>query len=275
MNEKTFPDICALLISNDATSPIDLTLCINSDEEMKELATALEQNTTLRYLHLDGSYLRTINLKPLATVIEKNKTLTFLSLRGTQLTDEGIEEIARSLKHNHTITELNLRENQITDKGIGEVAESLKHSNIVHLSLTTNQITDNGVVQLGEALKTCSSLMSLSLRDNSISDIGKKALDELVLSNRSIIFALYDGASTEALAEMCERAGPSTDLACSWSEYKQGSKLVGHIDDYIQYAGMIKYHLNDPANTLDEDLEALKKAEEHKKSQLLPLEVGV
>ena len=183
-------EACERLIRNDSTL-IKLDLRRDNDikkEGVSRIAEALEVNTTLIYLDLEGNHISDEGVSRIIEALEINSTLTELNLGWNYIRDEGASRIAEALKVNSTLTNLNLYSNEIKDEGSSKIAEALEvNSTLIHLDLGSNCIRDEGASRIAKALKVNSTLTHLSLGWNSIKDKGAIAIIQTLDKNLSLI----------------------------------------------------------------------------------------
>ena len=109
--------------------------------------------------------------KPLANLLSINKTLVLLDLHNCGILDEGLIELSKAnecvLKH------LYLDANAITNVGAIHISEWLKkHKNVIKtFYISINRIQDSGAIAITNALKDSSSLRSLCLASNRLTDL--------------------------------------------------------------------------------------------------------
>lgn len=110
---------------------VDASTCCNG-KCTKNIAEALERNSTLRYLDFRGGACRgrTIPNELLTTIInilKKNKIpLQYLNLGYSRIDDEYAKALADALKTNTTLIFLNVYGNPIYDDGLKALAEVLE-----------------------------------------------------------------------------------------------------------------------------------------------------
>lgn len=104
---------------------LDLTLKV-SDKGAKQLAQALQTNTSLTHLSLATNKISDEGGVELAKALESNSTLEVLWLPGNNMGDISAAHFAQSLHTNKTLKGLGLLSNYITDLGAAQLAESLK-----------------------------------------------------------------------------------------------------------------------------------------------------
>ena len=157
---------------------------------VKELANALEKNTTLTKLNLYNTVNYLISYREaiiLANALEKNTTLTRLDLGLNNIGDKGASAIASALKKNTTLALLFLSGNNIGDEGVKALATALEQNKTLEeLYLEFNKIGNEGVEALANALKTNETLTKISLRNNKIGDYGATALASALKENTTL-----------------------------------------------------------------------------------------
>lgn len=116
---------------------------------LKELAKALETNTTLEILNLRGNALHSDCAKDIADFLLEETALIQLNIGYNELFDEGAWEIAEALEDNQTLLGLDFQRNEITDEGAGNMAKTLSVNKIIQeIDLRSNMIGPDGVDKL-------------------------------------------------------------------------------------------------------------------------------
>jgi len=161
-----------------------------TSEGMSILVSALNNNTKLRALYLNGNPLSNKGIYELIQVLASdNKTLEILGLNSTGLSDVGAEDLSAMLQQNQALKCLQLKSNQIDTRGVLHLTETLakKNTTLEQLYLADNRlITDSSVDYVVDMIKTNQSLKVLDLSNCSISDAGKAKLQQAMKSNKDL-----------------------------------------------------------------------------------------
>jgi ankyrin repeat protein/Ran GTPase-activating protein (RanGAP) involved in mRNA processing and transport len=131
------------------------------------IAQTLVTNTTLTELDLSANQLK---LDLLITALQDNYTLKALHLQNNGLSDVGTERLARALAHHLSLTHLNLRDNGIGEAGAIALAQLLSQDtcSLKRLDLSENPLALTGITALAQSLQNNTTLMTLELNDNKI-----------------------------------------------------------------------------------------------------------
>jgi Ran GTPase-activating protein (RanGAP) involved in mRNA processing and transport len=147
------------------------------------IAKALNKNTTLKILSLNGNCLFDPGIQPLLnTLLLNNSKLSMLDLQNTCLTDVGVAYIAEMLKANTTLIYLLLSYNEISDQGVELLTKALTHHNITLKSLSLHYsrlVSDSSVDSLVEMLKHNQILKFISIYSCNLSEKGKEELRQI------------------------------------------------------------------------------------------------
>ena len=125
--------------------------------------------------------------KPLANLLSINKTLVLLDLHNCGILDEGLIELSKAnecvLKH------LYVDANGITSVGAIHISEWLKkHKNVIKtFYISINRIQDSGAIAITNALKDSSSLRSLCLASNRLTDLALPVIVNNMLTCKNLI----------------------------------------------------------------------------------------
>lgn len=141
-----------------------------------------------------------LDIKTIVEEAIKKKQCLLLSLQSTKLTLQSIAYLAENLEHNQILETLYLGDCQISDDALYFLAQALtkETSSLKTLVLQNNKITDAGVTYIVQILQTNKKLSWLYLGENQITDEGvhqimttlsddKCALEMLVLSSNRLI----------------------------------------------------------------------------------------
>lgn len=118
-----------------------------------------------------------------------------VDLENLKLTDTAIRWIVENVIVQKQCAELCLKNNMITSKGVSTMAVTLENNTTLKsLWLDSNQVSDIGVASLTAALsKNRSGLQSLGLSSNQITDEGAKRLAEMLKTNTTLISLKLSG----------------------------------------------------------------------------------
>jgi hypothetical protein len=152
------------------------------------IARALNNNTTLEKLDLDGNHLCDIGVQSLAKTLSLNNCkLSKLDLQDTGITDEGAEYIAQMLKTNTTLKSILLGLNEISDRGVDLLANVLTHHNktLKRLFINNNKlISDVSVDPLVQMIKHNQTLNMFHVMNCNLSEKGKEKLCQITKSKK-------------------------------------------------------------------------------------------
>ena len=162
--------------------------------ELKYIAEALKENTSLTTLNLLDNNIGAAGAKDIAEALKVNTSLTTLNLLSTTLifgrnniVAAGAKDIAEALKENTSLTTLDLSWNYIGDAEARDIAEALKvNTSLITLNLDGNNIGAAGAQYISEALKENTSLTTLYLCSNNIRNAGVKYIAKALKENTSL-----------------------------------------------------------------------------------------
>ncbi|OQR91973.1 hypothetical protein THRCLA_22417 [Thraustotheca clavata] len=133
------------------------------------IANVLEINTTLTSVDLSGNEIGTHGSKCLAAAIRRNKTLQKLSLQRCGLSTDCIAEWAELMKRgkHHTFHTFDLSHNEICDDGALLFAKTLANADVTlqgwKIKLTKNKFTDVGIKALADLMENNQSIVQLDV----------------------------------------------------------------------------------------------------------------
>ena len=179
----------ALVCRNSRKLRVDLSLCgINGHSlglMMGELskhaeafpAGALHGVTELNFI---CNNIGDKGIALISTALQTNTTMTTLDINGCNMSDDGAESLARALTVNKTLQELDVRYNNISNTGIAHIATALRTNNTLKkLWIGRGTATDEEALSLAAALTANSSMEYLILHwssthpDSTLKNIGE------------------------------------------------------------------------------------------------------
>ncbi len=195
--------IAELLRSNTTLEVLDLVNCGLLDAGLETVLGALMgpgANKTLRHLYLGTNGISEHSAPLLARFLAEDCALESFFLSCNRLGDDGVEAIARGLAANRTIQRVSLASNCIGPRGAAALAAALaEHPSITLLDLgftkatvavgeLGNFIGDAGARALAEMLRSNTTLRSLDLLHNYISQVGVNHLREALKVNQTLVW---------------------------------------------------------------------------------------
>ena len=184
---------------------IELTDCYIGPEEAQHLAQALRVNTSVKTLKLNGNHqLDGEGAKALAEMLggnvaessgTVNTTLEHVELSNCDIGRVEAQHLAQALCVNTSVKTLDLSRNPLGDEGAKALAEMLGgngaessgtvNTTLEHVDLSSCNIGPVGAQHLAQALCVNTSVKTLDLSDNHLSDEheGAKALAEMLGGN--------------------------------------------------------------------------------------------
>ena len=133
---------------NDKMTYMDLTETAFTDNDIYELAEALNDNNTLQNLVLINTGITDVGAMAIAAALKVNTTLTTINLRDNDIGDEGARAIAEALKSNNTLNEIDLTGNKVTQQGINILKEALKDNCTIYISDPTDPTDPSKIINL-------------------------------------------------------------------------------------------------------------------------------
>ncbi|MBA3548923.1 MAG: DUF924 family protein [Nannocystis sp.] len=195
--------IAGLLRRNTTLEVLDLVNCGLLDAGLETVLGALMgpgANKTLRHLYLGTNGITERSAPLIARFLAEDCVLESFYLSCNRLGDEGVEAVARGLAANHTIQRVSLASNCIGPRGAAALADALaEHPSIALLDLgftkatvavgeLGNFIGDAGAQSLAQMLRTNTTLRSLDLLHNYISQTGVNHLREALKVNQTLVW---------------------------------------------------------------------------------------
>ncbi|CAF4190867.1 unnamed protein product, partial [Adineta steineri] len=140
-------------------------------------------------IDLERQFLTNHDMNIVAEQAVINKQCTILYLPNNRIASQGVSILARALHDNTSLERLDIFSNCVGDVGVASLAQVLAENNstLKSLKLGWNRITDKGVGYLAEMLKKNRTLIELSLPWNRISDKGVKQLADALTKHNTTL----------------------------------------------------------------------------------------
>lgn len=184
---KTLEKNLQRLKDNDPTLT-QLTLTAFPAKDAALLADALQKNTSLKSLVIEGNISEELDektLKIVADILRKNQ-LTSLSLF-RKVSKEGLLVLSDVLKTSPALTELDISAAQFDKGTFATFTKALEHNTtLTSLNLSLNNLTDEHVPSLELLLLKNNTLSSLDIGDNHITTAGASVLATALVDNNKL-----------------------------------------------------------------------------------------
>lgn len=158
-----------------------------NDEDLKKIASMLENNKIVKIIDLGANNLSSEGAKPIIEVLNTTG-VTEIIFHNVGFKWKGIKVISESIKNNTTLTRIEFSYNFLSDddEGANAIAEMLKANQTLKvIDLSHNRI--NKITKIiAEALKGNQTLAMIDLSDNHIDDIGAQAIANMLEENKTL-----------------------------------------------------------------------------------------
>jgi len=212
----------AASLAKAVASTETLTTCILAsnlidDDLLRMLMTGLIKNSTITELDLSHNKITNHGARLLSKLLHDKSVIVSLNLCDNQIHAEGGRYLGRALRANEALTDLNLRLNRLTDDGGRMLLEGLRDNTslsylnlsgnsvgqetvtaltillrepekcLVAMDLSCNELQDHEVRMLKTAIEQNSTLTSLDLRMNDITeDLEELEMIEKMIRNNEL-----------------------------------------------------------------------------------------
>jgi Ran GTPase-activating protein (RanGAP) involved in mRNA processing and transport len=189
-----------------------------------------------------------------------------------ELIDQDMEIIAEQAIYNKQCKLLSLQSNKITSIGAGILADALNNNTTLEtLYLTNNYISDDGIDSLVNILSVHNNtLKTLVFQKNRITDKGAKHLAELLKTNQTIIW-LYLGENDitdegiRVLAKTIETQNNTLEMLVLSSNKLLTDASIDDLLQMIEHNQSLKKLWIDDCNLSDASKQRLNKIQQSKK----------
>lgn len=161
---------------------INMSMCGLTSKALVPLAALLQWMDSLHTLELHSNDIDDKGILVLAKALRHNRSVTRLTLQNNRLTARAAHALALTMRTNCTAWkgELNLWANRLGSEGLSALSLSLasNRAQVAVVNLRRCNIGCEGAAALAEALHSNSTITSIDLSHNLISDVGAAALGD-------------------------------------------------------------------------------------------------
>jgi Ran GTPase-activating protein (RanGAP) involved in mRNA processing and transport len=193
-----------MLLVNQTLRTLDLGSTIITPADASRFAFALQTNTSLRSLCLDGCNFssddddnnnnrsdgesaRNNGAQAISDILTSNRNLEVLKLRNAMICTAGITSISIALHHNHSLRELDLGHSYMQDNSLKPITEMLHINNtLTSLSVSAYFISLRDAKYIANALKHNSSLLKFNVGRNKIKMEGRIEIAKSLKFNQTL-----------------------------------------------------------------------------------------
>ncbi|CAF1287359.1 unnamed protein product [Rotaria sp. Silwood1] len=134
-------DLEGLTFENRSSPILDLTGFVLTDQDIKNLANALQNNKTLTTLKVPSNEIGDKGVEYLADALQNNMALVVLDLNFNKIGDVGVQYLADAVNNNMTLTKLDMGSNKIGEKGCQNLANALRYNRAKDIYLHPEQFS--------------------------------------------------------------------------------------------------------------------------------------
>ena len=218
-NEEVYNNFDMLEIANDLATAIstkdDLQILILNEiyliSTIEIVAKALRNISGLKKLNFNGTISKNETLpSEIKDIVAKNHSLQSLYLNDLNLKVKGTIDIARALCDISNIEILDLQNNNITERAAEALASVIFNNfGLEELYLGNNHL-EKGIITISTALKKISSLKTLDLENNKMSEAVVTELAAAITANKSLQKLWLDnnynlGSSLKIISMACSK----------------------------------------------------------------------
>ena len=206
--------IIASLKDAYALKKINIIYCGKLETVARDLEIALANKHSLRTVALEGNYLRDNGIITVSKSLRCISNITLLNLHDNQLTEEAGEALASiilsntkledlyignnklqagaikvilALKHISTLKVLDLSDNYITEFVADDLSNVIDCNPLLNiLRLRSNKLKTIGAIKICKSLAKITTLKTLNMRNNEITEEASEAIATMLFSNTGI-----------------------------------------------------------------------------------------
>ena len=183
-------DTCAdhiahIIASNENLRLIKICNCNLKESAILAIATAIKVTNSLEHLDLSRNFISNVAAGGIAGALYSIYTLKHLDLSSTKLQEAGMIDIMRGLS-NTSLEYLSLNNCNISQYAATEIASCVLGASITHIELANCKVEEASLICIIRSLANISSLHSLNLKFNTISEDAAANLANIIRNNSKI-----------------------------------------------------------------------------------------
>ena len=203
------------------------------DAGVVAVAHAFKSKHSIRFLDLSETGTTQNAMPAVADLLDSCVNLQTLLLEENKIGSEGGRILATRLRTLCPLTSLNLSRTRLEAKGVKAIAEAVKASPVKYMrnmQLADNEGGSEAILLLCKALIHGSSLVSLDLSNNDVTDAVREALSQVLVANPNLSYIFLKGNPVAVdlgnTALYRDEAQPylSGVLGMQWSPPKSGDE---------------------------------------------------
>ena len=243
-----------------------------SDEAADDIAAAISHNTQMKELDISRNNLETKGVINIAKQLQLLSTLKILCISNNNITDEaadymtkvilcnshlqefdisvnnlqvpGIIKIAKGLQKISTLTKLYINNNNITEKAADDIASIIVcNSYLQEIDIQASNLQTMGAIIIAQALQKISSLTTLYINDNHITD---EAADDIAAVISCNAMQVLDVSNNNLKTTGVKKLAKSLQNACTLTNlYMSNNNITDSAADDIAVAISCNPHLKE------------------------------
>ena len=177
--EDSVRELASALSENSGLKNVTLMGCSLQDHYVAQLVDSLQHHSTLTHLDLNGNKSGHLSSVSISTLLQSSQTIAKLDMSFQAIEEPlDVEVLANALRLNSSLKVLDLSSCCIGDESVSVLGHVLCESNrtLTELLLARNRITDKGICDLSEMLPYMPNLRRLSLWGNPFEEKGANVL---------------------------------------------------------------------------------------------------
>ncbi len=186
--------------NNNSNNPYDfineksyrkLYLVVGYEEENNTalIKSAIERNTTLRWLEFKNNDITDIFGFNIAEIINTNKHIYGINFEFNNFSENASKNILESLKNSEYIEWADFKDNIVTNDFYENLSELFKKNSFINMmNITHSNLTDENLFIIFNGIKTNKTLKRINLSNNLVSDEGILSIKEILRINKKLNF---------------------------------------------------------------------------------------
>ncbi|KAK6176184.1 hypothetical protein SNE40_014514 [Patella caerulea] len=154
----------------------------------KYIANMLKDNIYITELNLADNNLGSKGAAPICEMLAVNTTLQILNLSGNNFTDSDAVYFVEALTENRRVQFLNLSHNRFGEKGAFFLGPAIaENETLEDLDLSWNCLRKRGAIEICDSIKNNARLKKVNLAFNGLGKEGGRAVADIIKSNSIIL----------------------------------------------------------------------------------------
>ena len=187
LTNKASDEIASVVSNNPLLEHLNLANCELSELQLSSIFEVLSKPSLLTFLDISHNRVTNTTSNEIASVIIYNPFLEHLNLASCELSELHLINIVKALRKTTLLTVLDVSHSKVTGEAANEVASIIINNKFLqHLNLSACDLLEDSVILIGDSLSHTTSLVSLDMSYNCITEKASQSMAVALSKNTSL-----------------------------------------------------------------------------------------